>query len=82
MLALLLAIGTQGCIGTKHVAIPNGSTGQVLRTGATVTAAFPDSKGELTLGQYQIQAGDLIRRPKTQAEVIEALKASGATFKE
>lgn len=77
---LCLMLGTMGCIGTKHVAIPNGATGQILKRGATVKAAFPGADGRLEVGEYEVQAGDLIRRPKTEAEVVDALKASGATF--
>lgn len=77
---LCLMLGTMGCMGTKHVAIPNGSTGQILKRGGTVKAAFPGADGRLEVGQYEVQAGDLIRRPKTEAEVVEALKSAGARF--
>jgi hypothetical protein len=82
MLALCAMIGTTGCWATKHVAIPTGSTGQILRRGTVVKAAFPNASGALEVGEYEVQAGDLIRRPKTEAEVIETLKASGAKFEE
>jgi hypothetical protein len=53
-----------------------------LEKGPAIKAAFPNSKGELEVGEYELQAGDLIRRPKTQAEVRDALEASGAKFKQ
>lgn len=65
---------------TKHNAIPNGATGQTIEKGEKPLVAFPNEKGELEIGEYELQRGDLIRRPKTQAEVVEALESSGAKF--
>lgn len=73
-LVLLMALGMTGCGGKKHVAIPTGATGITLGNGK---AAFPNKNGELEVGDYDMPAGDLIRRPVNQKEVIDALQASG-----
>lgn len=45
--------------------------------------AFPNAKGELEPGKIEgghPPAGTLVRVPKTEQEVIDVLKASGAKF--
>lgn len=71
-----LSILLGGCLGTRNIAIPNGATGVVTGKGRA-TVAFPDAKGELTPGAYDLQPGDLVRRPKSDQEVIDTLKAAG-----
>lgn len=81
-LVLSLALLTMcGCIGrTKHLAVPNGATGQEISGKGDV--AFPKKDGTLEIGKYTPVPGDLIQRPRTQEEVIKALKDSGAKFSE
>lgn len=75
----LIPLGMTGCFATKHVAQGTGQTGIHLGSGKT---AFPNAKGELEVGKYDLAPGDMIRRPKSEQEVIETLKAAGATFQE
>ena len=72
-LGLLMVLGMTSC-GTRHIAIPSGATGIVLKKGVV---AFPDSSGKLTPGAYEGEPGDLIRRPKSTQELIDTLKAAG-----
>lgn len=77
---LLMLPGMLGCVGgTKHIAQGTGQTGIHLGKGKT---AFPNAKGELEVGKYELAPGDMIRRPKSEQEVIDALKASGVKFSE
>ncbi len=77
-LVLLTMLGATGC-GTRHVAIPDGATGICVGKGKV---AFPDKNGALAVGSYQPEAGDLIRRPRDESEVLETLKAAGVKVNE
>ena len=78
-LALWMPLGVTGC-GTRHHAIPNGATGIVTRKGEV---AFPDTDGKTLIpGKYEPVPGDLIRRPKDEAEIRETLKAMGIDVQE
>lgn len=52
----------------------------MVKKGGKPLVAFPNEKGELEIGEYELQESDLIRRPKDSAEVITELEKAGAKF--
>ena len=78
-LLALLTLGLTGCSKTEHVLQTSGQTGVSL---GGDRAMFPDGKGNLTPGKFKMVPGALIRLPKTQQEVIDALKGAGVNINE
>jgi len=76
--SLMMALTLLGC--TSHTIQTHGQTGVSLGNGRY---AFPNAKGELEVGELNhkdLPAGTLVRVPKTEQEVIDALKDAGAKF--
>ena len=68
-------LGTPGCLGTNHVIQLPGATGVSLGRGKYV---FGDKDGKPVVGTLkEVPPGAMVRIPKTEAEVIETLKAAG-----
>ena len=65
-----------GCLGGReHVIQLPGSTGVSLGNNRYV---FGDAEGKPVIGEIKtLPAGAMVRLPKTEAEVIETLKAAG-----
>lgn len=78
LVALLMTLGMAGC-GTKNIAIPAGATGVVIKKGVV---AFPDAEKKLVPGDYELEPGDMVRRPLNSEELIKTLKAGGVNVQE
>ena len=76
---LLTVFGLTGCGSRTWTSVPDGATGMYLDA---KRVAFPNEKGELVEGEYEPRAGDLLRKPKTNEERLDALRKAGVTILE